>query len=149
MTMGIAEFIEAQLRDADGYAREALKACAPTWEEPWSGEVNVGLSDEAKADGVTGIEALIDCRDSRISRFIARQDPKAVLAEIAAKREMLRLWQRMDASDGYEASSFAQELVDLLLAPYGKRAVFTRTGSSGPLSWQLEDLPEEVTSDGV
>ena len=68
-----------------------------------------------------------------------------LLADIAAKRQLLALWQRMEAdldSPGFHQA--ADELLAQLLAPYGKRAVFTREGSSGPLSWHLEDDPGHI-----
>lgn len=80
--------------------------------------------------------------DEATTAHIACHDPSSMLADIAAKRQLLELWQRMDAdldSPGFHQA--ADELLAQLLAPYGKRAVFTRNGGSGPRSWHLEDDP--------
>lgn len=141
--MDIAGFIEARLREDEGQARAAAEEFGPDWIEIWSGTVALDGNVAGRVpEGRSGWDAHLDTADSGISRHIVDWDPTRVLREIAAKRALLRLWQEMDGSDAYEAGSWAQILVNQLLAPYGKRAVFTRSGSSGPLSWQLEDLPE-------
>lgn len=120
--MDIAAFITARLDEVEADAREAQVF----------GGANAILAHVA-VDG--------DADTTRaLGAHILRHDPARVLADIAAKRQMLRLWQEMDGSDSSEVSGYANDLMGQLLAPYGKRAVFTRKISSGPLSWDLEDL---------
>lgn len=77
-----------------------------------------------------------------IAEFAIAYSPARVLHEVAAKRELFEIWQRMDnSSDNPSIASFAEEILNQLLASYGKRAVF-QTGDWGS-SWQLEDLTEE------
>lgn len=53
--------------------------------------------------------------------------PERILADVAAKRNLLALWQKIDSGVySPDANQLADEMLEQLLAPYGKRAVWTR-----------------------
>lgn len=100
-------------------------------------------AEQVDAENAEYGSMFFDTDGPAVTKHYQRWDGARVLADLAAKRELLKIWQRMDdhVSDDFATNSFADEILAQLLAPYGKRAVFTREGSSGPLSWHLEDDP--------
>jgi hypothetical protein len=75
-------FLKARLDDDEAHARNAFENdyadTKPEWSEIWSGTVNTG-------------DELIATNDSGLSRHIERWDPKRVLAEVDAKRNLVEL----------------------------------------------------------
>jgi Family of unknown function (DUF6221) len=67
-------------------------------------------------------------------RHIAYHDPARVLADVAAKRALLALWQKIDSGVySPDANQVADDIAEQLLAPYEKRAVWTRE-----VGWRVE-----------
>jgi hypothetical protein len=100
--------------------------------EPWPDEICVPLPTGPRPDdfwtlvnlhGTTGkFES-----EMRHAEYIAYWDPARVLADVAAKRALLALWQKIDSGVySPDANQVADDIVEQLLAPYGKRAVWTR-----------------------
>ena len=86
-------------------------------------------------DGTGGVHGVV------YAEHIARHNPARVLADIAAKRKLLALWQRADNATGSpDMHQLADDLLEQLLAPYGKRAVWMATDSMETAGWQLEDV---------
>ncbi len=148
--MDIAEFLIAQLDEEEAIARHAIlqRENRDRWQV---GDVtyrdDYAFVSICTPDGVeivgSGFDGTGGVHGEVFATHIARHDPARVLADITAKRELIAIWQRMEDSDSTEAGWFADKILEQLLAPYGKRAVFTRTGNTGPLSWHLEDISRE------
>ncbi|WP_189079229.1 DUF6221 family protein [Mangrovihabitans endophyticus] len=103
----LVTFIRAQLDEDEGLARTAIG-------EPWSGTVEIGPNEDD-----------LLCNDSGISRHIVRWDPARVLAEVDAKRRVLRLYEsssdaQFPDSDGGYASAI-EDVMLLLALPYADR----------------------------
>jgi len=138
------EFLTQQF-DREQRAAEAAEECDPA---PWSASVDDadgppwqppghGNGHVWSADGKTG---LWDCEGSDMlhmtsatAQYVAHWHPARVLAEIAAKRRMLAMWVKIKDSPHYSTSTVPHQLIDALLAPYGK-------ASLGPGRWELVDL---------
>lgn len=77
----LLEFLRARLNEDEAYARGAFgdHNDAGHWYEQWSGALNVGEDED-----------LVLTTDAAVSRFMERHDPERVLAEVAAKREIVR-----------------------------------------------------------
>ncbi len=78
----ITQFLTARLDDDEAYAREASTDGTGQWRNPSTGVIDFEIAD-------FGLQAF---DDGRIAAHIARHDPARVLAEVAAKRERLRLY---------------------------------------------------------
>ena len=150
---GIAEFISARLGEEEALARAAT---AGRWEVVDYDDEVATEGFEVRSDQSPGGRPRTEFRwvidhdgvyERADAEHIAAHGPARVLADIAAKRRLLEIWQQMHdhTSDDFTTNSFADEILEQLLAPYGKRAVFTRMGNSGPLSWHLQDV--EVAAD--
>lgn len=81
------DFLRARLDEDEGYARSAFAEhndAEPQWSEIWSGALQIGPDED-----------LLITNDAPVSRFMARNDPARVLADVEAKRRII---------DQYEAS---------------------------------------------
>jgi hypothetical protein len=106
MSRELLDFLRARLQDDEDYARTAFadhNDAGPKWYEQWSGALNIGEEED-----------LVLTNDSAISRHMERHDPAHVLADVEAKREVLRLAER--AHDYHETfmNSFAAAMEDAL-----------------------------------
>lgn len=134
--MGIVAFLTAQ------YDREQQLAEAAT-PGPWRYNptkrhhiVGTSLFEEAVFAGPAGADAVCvagtgdeddedDEQSMRDAAFIAYWDPARVLADLTAKRELLALWQEIQSGVySPDANRLAEDMLEQLLAPYGKRAVW-------------------------
>jgi hypothetical protein len=71
-----------------------------------------------------------------IANHVVANDPEFVFADVAAKRALLALWQKIDSGVySPDAKQVADDILEQLLAPYGKRAVWTRDGG-----WRIADV---------
>jgi hypothetical protein len=120
----IVEFLTAQL-DAEWQltvAAQGRYADGSPWGPSWTYDrdhFRVVINGQ-------GAFAAKDTRDVD-GEHIAYWDPARVLADVAAKRNLLALWQKVDSGVySPDANQLADELLEQLLAPYGKRAVWTR-----------------------
>lgn len=114
--MDIAEFLTARYVEEERIARAAVGRYADgsAWGPSWTydrenfrvlidGQAAVAAENTSDVDG----------------EHIARHDPARVLADIAAKRKLLALWQQMDADlDLPKFHQAADELLAQLLAPF-------------------------------
>lgn len=81
--MSLIEFLKARLDEDEAAAQWAYgdhNDAVAEWTEAWTGAVQIGPTED-----------LILCNDAAVSRHIERHDPARVLAEIAAKRQILEL----------------------------------------------------------
>lgn len=83
------------------------------------------LTDER--DSPRGIcDVLTSAADAE---HIGHWDPVRVLADVAAKRALLALWvEEENGVHSPDAGQLADRVLQQLLSPYGKRAVWTREG---------------------
>jgi hypothetical protein len=135
----IAEFLTACLDEDERGALAAAEEFGPDWSEIWSGTLDLtdNRPDRQPNDEKMLWETHVNIGDSRITRFMANHDPARVLADIAAKRKLLALWQKIELGVwSPDANQFADDLLEQLLAPYGKRAAWNPADG-----WRLEDLP--------
>lgn len=110
--------------EAQHRAELAQQVIAGTWD---SWEV-VAQQLHACCDTVPGI--------GRVGQLLQMDaDPAWVLADIAAKRALLALWQREEAEwHSPDAGQLADEILQQLLAPYGKRARWTHDDG-----WEIDE----------
>lgn len=119
--MQITEFLAARYDDAEEAAR--LAAAKPPHPSglPLGTAIVHGL-------GWAGLSL-------NYQAYICMFDPPDVLADVAAKRALLALWQKVQAGVySPDACQLADEVLEQLLAPYGKRAVWTREEG-----WKIDD----------
>lgn len=98
-------FLRARLYEDEAHARFAFadhNDAGPNWTEIWSGTVDTG--DDHIATG-----------DAGLSRHIERFDPARVLAEVAAKRQII---EEGDLHDTTDASVLHRSVLKLLALPY-------------------------------
>jgi hypothetical protein len=77
----LVQFLRARLKDDEDYARNAYgdhNDAGPEWREQWSGALNIGDDED-----------LVLTNDSQVSRFMERNDPARILAEVEGKRRIL------------------------------------------------------------
>ena len=127
------EFLTARYDEDEAGARAAHGRWSPTWSvdpEEWATGVGVQDGDGRSVAAVHG---------TYHADHIARHDPARVLADLAAKRKLLQLWRTIDVGVySPDANQLADAMMQQLLAPYGKRAIWRQeTG------WQVDDLPAE------
>jgi hypothetical protein len=84
---GIDEFLAAALNDKEAWARAAAEEFGPDWIEIWTGVIDLtGMRAERARDDV---DEHVTTNDARVSRFIVRNDPTHVLADVARTRLIL------------------------------------------------------------
>jgi hypothetical protein len=103
-------FLKARLDDDEAHARNAFENdyadTKPEWSEIWSGTVNTG-------------DELIYTNDKGLSRHIERWDPKRVLAEVDAKREIITVCDgTIGANANPGAIGDAEYVLQLMALPF-------------------------------
>lgn len=116
MSDGLIEFVRARLDDEAAVAGEATQETTGRWtarETDWGGGAIV--EDDC------GALILPTAANAGHYQHIARHNPARVLAEIEAKREMLRLFERSHDYPAIFTSGFGaamEQVVRLFAAPY-------------------------------
>ncbi len=111
----IVEFLTAQYDEAEALARQLA-------EHGDQDAILLGLMGGAASEVGVSFALWLST-----ARFLKNLGPDRVLADIAAKRQLLALWQKVDSGVySPDANQLADEMLEQLLAPYGKRAVWTR-----------------------
>jgi len=110
----LVAFLRARLAEDEAAAR------ASDWGEPWS---------EHRWTFTTGRDRASLDLNTRVARHIVRWDPPRVLADVAAKRAVLALWEHEDGrrAECAEFSDRAELMDDVLLAlaqPYAGHPEF-------------------------
>lgn len=132
------QYDEERRRAEDASARDSSWSVAEQAPRRWGEE---GSPAQILAGGKPIITFGIEYGAALAVDHVVAHDPTRVLADIAAKRALLAIWQRADAAtDSPGFHQLADDIVEQLLAPYGKRAVWTPRDASGPASWHLEDV---------
>lgn len=129
------EFLTARYDEAEDLARHAARdASAET--ALGDGARNWRAISEGIYSAPRGWEfARTRTMAIRAAEHIAAHDPARVLADIAAKRGLLALWQKVKGGTySPDANQVAADMLEQLLAPYGKRAVWTREAG-----WRIDD----------
>jgi hypothetical protein len=84
---GIDEFLADALGGKEEWARAAAEEFGPDWVEIWSGTVDLAANRAERARG--DADTHVPTSDARVSRFIVRNDPAHVLADVARTRRIL------------------------------------------------------------
>jgi hypothetical protein len=84
-------FLRARIDADEAAARAATEdpGMSAEWYEQTSGCLDIGLPNHGGQDWT---DYVWPQGDSRVTRYIARWDPARVLAEVAAKRQLVRLF---------------------------------------------------------
>jgi hypothetical protein len=136
--MDIADFLAEQLGEREerlrgGWYGDAhfgmlrTRLILGAWVVSRQNGVSSALSDRIVDAGLAYMRELFDewQRDYAVPE----------LADIAAKRRLLALWQRIDSGVySPDANQVADDILEQLLAPYGKRAAWTRDAG-----WRIAD----------
>ena len=130
-TSPVTEFLAARYDEAEQLARDAAAEQHPSG-FPMGTAVEYGLERAGVSE--------------KFRLFATMWEPRDVLADLSAKRALLKLWQdTQDATVSPDTHHLADQILDQLCAPYGKRAVCTYDHRAKTTSWHLEDV--EVSAD--
>ena len=111
-----AEYLTAQYDEAQYRAELAQQAIGGDW-DCW----------EVVAQQLTACCDTVPMVGRAMQLLHHDADPARVLADLAAKRALLALWvEEENGTNSPDAGQLADKLLQQLLAPYGKGAVWTR-----------------------
>lgn len=110
---GLVEFLRARLDEDEALAREAPPG-------PWYIGNAVDPTQPCTVHTFPGVRLVADGLNWLVAEHIARQNPARVLAEVAVKRELIRVWEavRDVTGTGSLAEGTAARAIQLHAAVY-------------------------------